>query len=102
FALFGCFGMALDETRHRAFITCPSGNIQQVDLDTGQVSVVSGNSEEINTGGAGPGLVDPVALIADLDNQRLLVLDMAQRAVMTADLRSGDRVVNSWTDVIMR
>src|SRR5690606_26779166 len=30
FALFGCFGMALDETRHRAFITCPSGNIQQV------------------------------------------------------------------------
>jgi hypothetical protein len=102
FALFGCFGMALDETRHRAFITCPSGNIQQVDLDTGQVSVVSGNSEEINTGGAGPGLVDPVALIADLDNQRLLVLDMAQRAVMTTDLRSGDRVVNSWTDVIMR
>ncbi|KAF0809143.1 NHL repeat containing protein [Alcanivorax sp. S71-1-4] len=102
FALFGCFGIALDEARQRAYVSCPEGNIQQVDLDTGHVSVVSGNSEEINAGGAGPGLVDPVALIADLDNQRLLVLDRAQRAVMTADLRSGDRVVNSWTDVITR
>ncbi len=101
FDLFGVTQLVLDTTGSRAFAGNPEdASILAIDLASGDISIVTGFDNEADTlVGSGPGIDEPVALLLDATNNRLLVLDSAVRGVFAVDIATGNRVITSWTDI---
>lgn len=95
FDLLEANSVVLNKAEDRAFIGgIEDDSVLAIDLKTGAATVISDSDK-----GAGPELDEPIAVILDEANGRLLVLDSAVRGVMVIDIATGERVITSWTDI---
>ena len=87
----GGFVTGDDGTGVRAYVLDGARKqVQEIDLATGEVTVLSSNEK-----GEGPGYERPEVLAYDRDTSRLYLLDVSASQVLEVDPASGDRVVLS-------
>ncbi len=92
---FRPYDVVLDAVGNRVFVSDGRPAIFEIDLATGTRSVLSGLDQidnfTINTIGAGRLFEDPVGLIYDEDNARLIAADSSTFEVWAVDTTTGDR-----------
>ncbi len=91
--------VVVDEANQRLIVADEStGALLAIDLASGDREVVSVAYEldESPPVGAGPELINPAALRFNAETQTLLVMDTGHKALLSVDLRTGERVIVSW------
>jgi len=94
FNLEDSYSVIFDEANQRAFVANLEGS------EIFEVDILTGEQTSLDTlGGTGPDIKEPIDLILGIENNRLLALDSAFRAVFSINLSTGDHVLTSWSEV---